>query len=49
MPQLINWDLLREPYNWVIVALMVAIFVTALTVFKQEGGTFKPFANPIAP
>jgi hypothetical protein len=30
MPQLINWDLMREPINWVIVALMLAIGAMAL-------------------
>lgn len=26
----INWDLLKNPYNWLIVALMVAILALAL-------------------
>jgi hypothetical protein len=25
MPQLVNWELLRNPMNWVVVALMLAI------------------------
>jgi len=25
MPTLINWDLLKEPINWIIVFLMLAI------------------------
>lgn len=25
MPKLINWDLLANPLNWVVVALMLAI------------------------
>lgn len=25
MPQLINWTLIKEPVNWIIVALMLAI------------------------
>jgi len=25
MPTLINWALIKEPYNWVIVALMLMI------------------------
>ena len=32
MPQLINLDLLRNPYNWIIVILMLAIGVYALTL-----------------
>ena len=32
MPQLINWDLLSNPYNWVVVILMLAIGVYALTL-----------------
>lgn len=27
--QLINWELARNPYNWVVVFLMVAIFAVA--------------------
>jgi hypothetical protein len=40
MPQLINWDLMREPYNWLIVALMLAIatFGLALVMQSAEGG-----------
>jgi hypothetical protein len=34
MPQLINWDLLSHPYNWVIVILMLAIGVYALTLLS---------------
>jgi hypothetical protein len=38
MPQLINWDLLRHPYNWVIVILMLAIGVYALTLLAAPLG-----------
>ena len=34
MERWINWGLLKEPYNWVIVALMLAIGVTALTYLQ---------------
>lgn len=29
MPKLINWELASNPYNWIIVFLMVAIFAFA--------------------
>jgi len=29
MPKLINWELARNPYNWIIVFLMVGIFAFA--------------------
>jgi hypothetical protein len=32
MPQIVNWDLLKEPVNWVIVALMLAIAVFGLNL-----------------
>jgi hypothetical protein len=32
VPQLINWELLREPLNWLIVALMLAIGVFGLNL-----------------
>lgn len=32
MPDLINWAMLKEPYNWIIVILMLAIGVYALTL-----------------
>lgn len=34
MPQLINWDMISHPYNWVIVILMLAIGVAALTILQ---------------
>jgi hypothetical protein len=36
MPQLINWDLMREPYNWLIVALMLAIATFGLALIFQS-------------
>ncbi len=34
MPELINWALLKQPYNWIVVILMVAIAVLALTYLQ---------------
>jgi hypothetical protein len=34
--QLVNWDLLKEPVNWVIVALMLAIGVMGLSLILKE-------------
>ena len=34
MSDLINWGLLSQPYNWVIVILMLAIGVYALTLLS---------------
>ena len=40
MPNLINWSMLREPYNWLIVALMlmIAAFGLALLMEGNSGG-----------
>jgi hypothetical protein len=35
MPALINWPLLLEPYNWIIVALMLAIAVFLLHALQD--------------
>lgn len=40
MPALINWGLISEPYNWIIVALMLAIAVFLLHALQ-------PLDNPI--
>jgi hypothetical protein len=32
MPELINWALLKEPVNWIIVFLMLAIAVFGLSL-----------------
>jgi hypothetical protein len=36
MPQLVNWSLLREPINWLIVALMLAIAVFGLNLILAQ-------------
>lgn len=37
MPALINWELLKQPYNWVVVILMCAFGLFALAlIFPQE-------------
>lgn len=48
MPQLINWDLLLQPYNWIIVTLILALIVSVLVLLKgpieQVGyGPLNPF------
>jgi len=36
MPDLINWDLLKHPYNWIVVLLMCAFALVFLSfVFPQ--------------
>ena len=34
MPQIINWEILLNPLNWVIVALMLAIAVFGLNLIS---------------
>lgn len=35
LDRIINWDLLRQPYNWVIVILMLAIgYMILMTIQK---------------
>lgn len=36
MPKLINWDLIKEPANWIIVALMLAVAVFGLNLILRE-------------
>jgi hypothetical protein len=36
MPQLINWELLSNPINWIIVALMLAIGTFGLAYVTSE-------------
>jgi hypothetical protein len=36
MPALINWPLLAEPYNWIIVALMLSIAVFLLHALQDD-------------
>lgn len=38
MPNLINWALIREPMNWIIVALMLAIGTFGLHLVMKGGG-----------
>ena len=40
MPELVNWQLLKEPLNWAIVALMLAIAVFGINLMMQ--GTSSP-------
>lgn len=39
MPQLINWDLLKQPYNWVIVFIMCALALIFLSLVFPEAST----------
>lgn len=39
MPQLVNWELLKQPVNWVIVALMLATFVFAVNLIMSPPGS----------
>ena len=34
--QIVNWELLKNPENWVIVALMLAIGVMGLSLIMNE-------------
>jgi len=36
MPKLVNWDLLKEPANWVIVVLMLLIGVFGLKLITAS-------------
>lgn len=36
MPTLINWQLLKEPVNWIIVALMLAIAAFGLHLIMGD-------------
>ena len=36
MDKIVNWSLLKEPYNWIIVFLMVAIGLIALTILQPQ-------------
>lgn len=37
MPRLINWELIRNPLNWVVVYLMVAFAIVALALIDPLG------------
>lgn len=34
MPDLINWDLIRNPYNWAAIILFVAAPMMLVTVYR---------------
>ena len=36
MPEIINWELAKNPLNWVIVALMLAIAVFGLNLIAGK-------------
>lgn len=36
MPELINWDLIRNPYNWAITVLMVFFGLFLLALVSPE-------------
>jgi hypothetical protein len=36
MPQLINWELVKEPVNWIIVALMLMIATFGLCLLIKD-------------
>lgn len=37
MPKLINWELMRQPYNWIIIFLMCAFALALLAmIFPQQ-------------
>lgn len=36
MPQLINWDLIKNPVNWVIIGLMLAIATFGLALIVPD-------------
>ncbi len=38
MPRLLNWELLRNPYNWIMVYAMLALAVLFITFINQEAG-----------
>lgn len=37
--QLINWEIAKQPANWLIIWLIVAIGVLAVTAVKQANGS----------
>ena len=36
MPQLINWELVRNPYNWVVLFLMTVFAMIALALLFPQ-------------
>ena len=45
MPELINWSLLREPINWIIVVLMLAIGTAGLSLIFAPGNQGNPLGG----
>jgi hypothetical protein len=39
MPKLINWELLKQPYNWVIVFLMCVVALVFLSLVFPESSS----------
>ena len=39
MPNLINWELIKNPVNWVIVGLMLMIAVFGLNLVMEPQGS----------
>jgi hypothetical protein len=37
MPAIVNWELLKNPFNWIVVALMLAIATFALCLILDDG------------
>lgn len=42
MPELINWQLAKEPYNWLIVGAMVGFFALTVHLFYRAVSTLPP-------
>jgi hypothetical protein len=50
MPQLINWGIVREPINWLIIPAMVIIGAWGLRLMTKELAGFPQIGgNPAAP
>ena len=39
MPDLINWEILKNPYNWIVVVLMTAFALILLHIIMPEAPT----------
>ena len=37
MPNLINWSIVKEPYNWITVAVMLAGTAIAIAIIANGG------------
>jgi len=48
MPALINRDLLSQPYNWIIIVLMLLIGASALCLLISTQGGANPFVQPLS-